>query len=71
MFHRKKSDKDELLPCDKYVKKRSRPVFYIKKLSSLLLIYVKNVHSKQIRDLRAIIEIIYTSIWEICMMLTS
>ena len=27
----KKSDKDELLSCDRYVNKRSRPVFYTKK----------------------------------------
>ena len=50
----KKSDKDELLSCDRYVNKRSRPVFYTKNVPSLLPIYVKTVHMLQIKDLRAI-----------------
>ena len=58
----KKSDKDELLSCDRYVNRRSRSVFYTKNVSSLLLIYVKTVYMYQIKDLRAINEIIHTLI---------
>ena len=51
MFHMKKSDKDELLICDRYVNKRSRSVLYRKNVYSLVLFYVKTVHMQQIKDL--------------------
>ena len=44
MFHMKKSDKDELLSCDRYVNKPSQSVFYTKEVYSLLVIYVETVH---------------------------
>ena len=43
MFHMKESDKDELLSCERYVNKRSRSMFCTKKLSPLLLFYVRAV----------------------------
>ena len=71
MFHVKKSDNVELLSCDRYVNKRFQSVFYTKKLSPLLLIYVKTVDMQQLKDLRSIIRLMHTFIWESCMKFTS